>query len=77
MGCATEGLDVDRFEHEYRKHGTDWIDDYAFPAEDGADLAGRFNEAEEWADDGRAGDEKDAAEQNGERPLQIEDPMRG
>ncbi|MNO89195.1 hypothetical protein D3C76_806720 [compost metagenome] len=66
-----------RLEHQYRKQGTDGIDDYPLPAQDLVHLPYRPNDAEHGGDHGRPGDHQHGTEHHGDPPVQPQQPVAG
>lgn len=69
------GMDQ-HLKHQHGEHGANGVNDDAFPLEDGTGLPGRADEPQHGSDHGRAGDDQDCAEQDRQRPVESQYPVR-
>ncbi|MNO77983.1 hypothetical protein D3C76_691060 [compost metagenome] len=71
------GAGNDEAVNHHGEEGADRVDDNALPAQNVGDRGFRPHHAQHRHDDGRAGDQCQAAEQDGQHPVEAEQKMRG
>ncbi|MNK95141.1 hypothetical protein D3C87_1153660 [compost metagenome] len=77
LEAVTFGTGNDEAIDDYRQQGADGVDDNAFPAQDIGNRRFRAHDAQHRYDHGRPGHQGQAAEQDGQHPVEIQQPVSG